>query len=579
MNDAPAITFADDRMQVRFNRFGLPAYSLFLKCKALPESACEFDPSDESYTLSAPARFAEMLGVTRPAVRDVHPLADFLFDDQRELVRLALECKRFALWCQCGWGKTPSGIEWARQVVLRTGGRVLITTINDIVGEWIREAAKFYGDSLKLHRIASRADMREWMQHGEPGIAITNYEKWNPDGLADQIVNEARFLAGAVVDENRLKTGGGKQKWALGKSMKGIEYKLTLTATPAPNDTMEFASQAMWLEKMRTEQDIIWTFFTRDQKTHRWAVKPHARAAFFEFMSSWSVYVNDPKRYGWRLGQPDVPKPDYRIVEISATPEQLDLARTAAANVQTGQMSLVPPNETNVIQRLKLSQIAKGFRYRKAVNVPGAGGLQFVGEFVIPKNPQQAAQRLNLHSLQFKTGYARNGCMLAPFVNDYVLIFQKPGQHPCPPKPLYHKSQNPNGWVTTEEWVRDAGGIWSDINEIDVLDGARGHKEETHEKHVCPLQLEVIRRCVRLYTNPLSVQPDVTVLDPFMGIGSTAYVCAGGVSPMTKLALEEPRNAVGFELKDSYYRASLDYVGKAKKAIDKPKESTLFEAA
>lgn len=189
--------------------------------------------------------------------------------------------------------------------------------------------------------------------------------------------------------------------------------------------------------------------------------------------------------------------------------------------------------------------------------------LKFVGEFVIPKNPQQAAQRLNLHSLQFKTGVSRNGCMLAPFVNDYVLIFQKPGDHPHPPRPLHDKKKNPAGWMTTDEWVRDASGIWSDILEIDVLDGARGHKEHDHEKHVCPLQLEVIRRCVRLYTNPVSIQADVTVLDPFMGIGSTAYVCVGGASPMTRLALEEPRNVVGFELKESYHRASLDYVAKA----------------
>jgi hypothetical protein len=119
--------------------------------------------------------------------------------------------------------------------------------------------------------------------------------------------------------------------------------------------------------------------------------------------------------------------------------------------------------------------------------------------------------------------------------------------------------------MTTEEWVRDASGIWSDIMEIDVLDGARGHKQDKYEKHVCPLQLEVIRRLVRLYSNPVSKQADVMVLDPFMGIGSTAYVCAGGPSPITRLAVEEPRNCIGFELKESYHAASLDYVAKAVK--------------
>lgn len=192
---------------------------------------------------------------------------------------------------------------------------------------------------------------------------------------------------------------------------------------------------------------------------------------------------------------------------------------------------------------------------------PRNQGFQFAGEFVIPKNPQAMANRLNLHSLQFKTGYARNSCQLAPAPNDYVLIFQKPGQHPCPPKALADKRRGDGGgWVPTDEWVRDASGIWSDILEIDVLDGSRGHKEDRHEKHVCPLQLEVIRRLVRLYTNPISLQPDVTVCDPFMGIGSSAYVACGGTSPVTKLRVEEPRNVVGFELKESYHRASIDYV-------------------
>lgn len=228
---------------------------------------------------------------------------------------------------------------------------------------------------------------------------------------------------------------------------------------------------------------------------------------------------------------------------------------------------------TNVcvhVQQLLAYANQHGFMGRRdfrgaVIDLFRAGGFNFIGEFVIPKNPQAMAQRLSLHSLQFKTGYSRNGCLLAPCVNDYVLIFQKTGEHPCPPKPLRHET-NPKGWMTTEEWVRDASGLWDDIIEIDVLDGARGHREQEHEKHVCPLQLEVIRRLVRIYTNPIDRQPDVTVLDPFMGIGSTAYVCVGGRSRVTGLALEEPRNVIGFELKESYHAASVAYVDDARRA-------------
>lgn len=361
----PPVTFAGDEMRVHFTRFGSAAYARFLQVKKLPESTTTFDPADETYTVTAPARFAAMLGAERPHSGDGVPLAGHLFPDQALLCRQALDAKRFALWCQCGWGKTPTGLEFARQVWLITGGRVLIITLNEIVNQWLEEAAKFYGDTLPIVRLESRAAMREWCKNGEPGLAITNYEKFNPDEQG-QVVNECRHLAGVVLDEaSRLKAGGGKQKWALIKSFKGLEYKLNLTATPAPNDLMEYASQASFLEKMRTEQDIIWTFFTRDPKTQKWTVKPHARRAFFEFMATWSVYVNDPKRYGWRLDMPDVPAPEYITVAVKPTPEQMELARVATADQTTGQMDLFGGGSVGIVGRGKLSQLAKGFRYVK----------------------------------------------------------------------------------------------------------------------------------------------------------------------------------------------------------------------
>lgn len=368
----PPVTFAGDRMAVRFDRFDPAAYRTFLRCKALPESEVEFDAAAEAYTITAPARYAELLGVARPAFRPPVPYPDFLFDDQRELIDQALEAKRFALWCKCGWGKTLAGLEFARQVWHRTGGRVLIVTLNEVVPEWAGEAKRFYGKSrrvrnrIRLHRLYSRSEMRDWCKAGEPGIGVVNYEKFNPDE-SGQVVHECRHLAGVVLDEaSRLKASGGKQKWALIKSFKGVEFKLCLTATPAPNDIMEYASQASFLETMRSETEILWTYFTRDQKTQKWTVKPHARKAFYEFMAGWSVYVNDPKRYGWRAGQPDVPPPEYVTHEIEPTDEQREAARVAAADQATGQMDLFGSGTISAIQRMKLSQMAKGFRYVKA---------------------------------------------------------------------------------------------------------------------------------------------------------------------------------------------------------------------
>jgi DNA modification methylase len=204
------------------------------------------------------------------------------------------------------------------------------------------------------------------------------------------------------------------------------------------------------------------------------------------------------------------------------------------------------------IQQLLTYKVQHGYMGRRdfrgaVVDMFTAAGLEWKGEIVIPKNPQAMAQRQKLHSLLFITG-KRDARQLAPAVNDFVMIFQKPGDAvpvPC----LYDRTENPGGWVTTEEWIRDAHGVWTDIREMDVLQGWNNGREEDDEKHVCPLQLEVIRRLVKLYTNP-----GETVLDPFMGIGSVAYV-----------ALEQGRNALGFELKESYHTIA---VRNGRKAVE-----------
>lgn len=192
------------------------------------------------------------------------------------------------------------------------------------------------------------------------------------------------------------------------------------------------------------------------------------------------------------------------------------------------------------IQQLVATNVQHGFMGRRdlraaTVDVFGNAGFLWTGEFVIGKNPQVIAQRQKLHSLMFVTG-KRDSRRWAPAVNDYVLIFRKPGEG-GEVAALYDARTNPDGWLTTEEWIRDASGVWKDIRETDVLTGWQMARESDSEKHVCPLQLEVIRRCIRLYSNP-----GATVLDPFSGIGSTGWV-----------AIEQGRNYVGFELKESYF--------------------------
>lgn len=218
------------------------------------------------------------------------------------------------------------------------------------------------------------------------------------------------------------------------------------------------------------------------------------------------------------------------------------------------------------IQQLVTTKVQHGVMGRRdlrgaTVDLFCAGGFDWTGEFVIPKNPQAMAQRMKLHSLLFVTG-KRDARALAPAMNDYVLVFRKPGEG-TPVPALYDPEINPGGWVTTDEWIRDARGLWTDIRETDVLTGWRDAREADDEKHVCPLQLTVVRRCVRLWSNP-----DALVLDPFGGIMSTGVV-----------ALEQGRRFTGFELKESYFsqgRRNLE-----KELLRQKAEATLplFEAA
>lgn len=374
------------RHVVTFSNYDLTEYGVFLRAKAVPEFEITLDEGGMANGLSVPGRFAHLVGDGSSEIvdRDWAEMPGFLFRDQKEILKLALEAERFACWSDCGLGKTLIEFEFARQVAAKTGGRVLIITLAHLVADLVSEAAKFYGDKLPVRILDSRKEMREWCKGEGSAVAITNYEKMNPDGGPEtQVVNEMKLLAGIVLDESsRLKTGGGKQKWALIKSAKGIRYKLSCTATPAPNEVMEFARQAAFLERIRGESDVMWTYFTRDKVTQEWTVKAHARPHFFRWMASWSIYLRNPERYGWSRGIAPVPEPVFFEHRIPATGEQLALAAEVAAqesgkNARNGKHGkkkgqrggeLLPAEiSLGMVGRNILSQVAKGFRYRKVI--------------------------------------------------------------------------------------------------------------------------------------------------------------------------------------------------------------------
>lgn len=356
--EKPAITIEDNLAVVTFDRFDLDNYGLFLKCKRLPESQIEYRWETDTYRVTTPARFAPLLGAQEALHAEPWlPLAAHLFDYQQFVVRKALEAERYAVWLDTGLGKMSVGIEWARQVMHRTRSRVLYLSPLPIIKQVQDEATRFYGDTLAIERVDSREALAKWCKEPNPAVGICNYEKLIPG-----VLNEFRYLGGIVADEaGILKSGGGVIKWNLIKSAKGVAFKLSMTATPAPNDTMEYASQASFLEKLRTEGDILWTFFTRD-KQGNWMVRPYARAAFYEFMASWSIYLRDPAHLGFNDILSTLPPPEIIEHRIEITPVQRELMYGFLVKSNKG---LFSDDRLGVTERSKLSQLAKGFLYEK----------------------------------------------------------------------------------------------------------------------------------------------------------------------------------------------------------------------
>lgn len=179
-------------------------------------------------------------------------------------------------------------------------------------------------------------------------------------------------------------------------------------------------------------------------------------------------------------------------------------------------------------------------------------GWIFRQRITVDKNPQAQAIRLKDSGLLFKT-LERDACDLSGGHADYILIFKKPGINAVPVTPLE------NGEMSNEDWITWAHPIWLDISETDVLN-VRESRDPDSEKHLCPLQLDLIERCVRLWSNP-----DEVVFDPFAGIGSVPYV-----------AVKLGRRGFGLELNPTYYATAIKNMHRAEQA---KRQRSLFDWA
>lgn len=322
------------------------SYQQFLAVRRLPHYGID------GRRMVVPDEYAHAIGleVEQSEHVDYEP-ASYLYDYQAAISRLAIHKKRFACFMECGTGKSTIILEFGRHVSKKQKKRTLILTPLMVAEQLSRESEKFYGEPIQLVRAVN---LQKWLDGEGEMLAVTNYEAIR-EGLT-------RGKLGALIldESSSIKQHGAKWGTRLIELGKGLEYKLSCTGTPAPNDRIEFANQAVFLDRHRTVNAFLARYFVnRGQTQNRWELKPHALKPFYKDLSAWCIFLSDPTVYGWRsLG--DIPEIITHIEEVPLTFDQQmavdDLEEKTCRYDKKGRKI----SRGGIGKRSKLAQIAKG---------------------------------------------------------------------------------------------------------------------------------------------------------------------------------------------------------------------------
>lgn len=215
-----------------------------------------------------------------------------LKDFQKYCVKVALKKGRFALFEDCGLGKTFQQLEWANQVSKYTGKPVLILAPLAVTSQTINEGKKF---NINIDVVT--IDSEEYNE-------ITNYE---------QLKNiDCSKYSGVVLDESSILKGrDGKLSSLIIETFKNTPYKLACTATPSPNDHMELGQHSEFLGGM-SYLEMLAMFFVHDGgETSKWRLRKHAEDDFWKYVCTWSISMDNPKTLGFDSCGYDLPEIEY----------------------------------------------------------------------------------------------------------------------------------------------------------------------------------------------------------------------------------------------------------------------------
>lgn len=225
-----------------------------------------------------------------------------LFDFQKIIVQKALQKGRFAIFADCGLGKTFMQLEWANQVYKNTQKPVLIIAPLAVNKQTIEEGER-WGITVK----------NAFLDQFAP-VQIINYEQ------LDNI--DCELYQGVVLDESSiLKNYEGKIKTTLVEKFKDTPYKLACTATPSPNDPMELGNHSEFLGYMTRSVMLAMYFIHDGSDTSKWRLKGHAVKKFYNFVSQWAVMIASPSDIGFASDKYILPTLNY-VNKVIKTPQR-----------------------------------------------------------------------------------------------------------------------------------------------------------------------------------------------------------------------------------------------------------------
>jgi superfamily II DNA or RNA helicase len=324
-------------------------YRTFLRVKSLPQYS--FTGRQAWF----PDEYAGMVGMPAPRVgKKRYAPPSWMWDYQRDITSLSIRKGKFCIFADCGLGKTPILLEFARHAAKVTSKPVLIVSPLMVIPQTIGEAKRFFGDGYRIQQVPAK-DLELFMALG-CGIGITNYEAIRPD-------LSTMNIGTLILDESSLlKSHYGKWGTKLIELGRGLPFKLACTGTPAPNDRIEYANHAVFMDAFPTVNAFLAKYFVnRGETGERWELKPHALRPFYLALSAWSIFLTNPATYGWKDNAGELPEIVTHIHDVALSRKQIELAAQ-------DQDSLFPGCFTaGIVGRSRMAQIAKGHYKGEAI--------------------------------------------------------------------------------------------------------------------------------------------------------------------------------------------------------------------